>query len=210
MDGTDVVAAVREECATELDRLGSEKALVAATDAVLERDAVLDAAGAAEARARDTFSRWATDETDATARHAFDAIAGTEREHFERVAEHHPTTPEDPPLDGVHEYLDGLDDTAARVGAGLVGRPLVSSRSMLQVINFFVNEGANAEADLFRALRAETDDIVERGAELLDSVCDSEGDYERAREAAVRVVEIAYDEYATGLEGLGVDPKPVC
>lgn len=210
MNGSEVVAAVREDAQTELDRLGSEKALVAATTANLERTAVLAAAAGAEARARDTFEAWVDDESHDAAHDAFAAAAATEADHHDRVVDRLDDAPEAPDPDALHEYLRGLDDTVARVGAGLVGRSLASSRSLLQFVNFFVNEADATAADLFREMRADSDDMVDRGAELLDVVCEADADYRRAHDAAVEAVEIAYREYAEQLETMGLDPKPVC
>ena len=210
MTGAEVADAIEEETTTELDRLGSSKALVAATTADLEREPVLSAAAAAEARARETFEAWADDEANAEAREAFAAVAETEADHYDRVVALFDADPAAPDSDALHEYLRGLDDTAERVGAGLVGRSLASSRSLLQFVNFFVNEGARTEADLFRELRADTDATVERGVEVLDAVCADAADYDRARAAGVEAVETAYREYAAQLEAMGLDPKPVC
>ena len=213
MDGTAVLAAVREKCATEIDRLGSEKSLVASTDAQLDRERVLAEAAAAEARARETVAAWADDEEHAGAADAFRDLAATEADHHEQVValvdnadSGHDAADPDP----LHDHLRDLEGTPERVGAGLLGRPLVASRSLLQVINFFVNEGDGTAADCFRALRSETDATVDRGAALLDEVCASDDEYERAREAAVAAVEVAYEAYADDLEALGIDPRPVC
>ncbi|WP_255151388.1 rubrerythrin family protein [Halorarius halobius] len=208
MNGSEVVAAVREAAATELDRLGSEKSLVAATDAALEREAVLRAAAAAEARARDTFEAWADD--GGPGGEAFAAAAATERDHHERVVALLDETPDAPDPDALHAYLRRLDAPPERVGAGLVGRSMAAERSLLQFVNFFVNEGARSEADLFRELRSDTEATVETGAETLDAVCETDEEYERAREAAVEAIGRAYSEYADSLEAMGVDPKPVC
>lgn len=210
MNGSEVVDLVREDAATELDRLGSEKALVAATTADLQRAAVLTAAAHAEARASETFETWADDEPHGTAREAFADAAGTEADHYDRVVALLDAEPEPPDPDALHEHLRGLDDTVERAGAGLVGRSLAASRSLLQFVNFFVNEGARSEADLFRELRSDSDGMVERGTEVLDEACESDDDYERARTAAVEAVSVAYREYAEQLEAMGLDPKPVC
>jgi len=211
MDGADLVTAVRTGASTELDRLGSEKALVAVTDATLERDAVLSSAAASERRAAETFQAWADDEEHDAARRAFGEVAETERAHLERIRERL-----DEERDGhgesdtVHEYLRELSGTPERIGAGLVGRPLASERTMLQVINFFVNEADEGTADLFRDLRSETEALTETGADLLDGVCETDDEWERARRAAGKVIDVAYQEYASTLEGMGLDPKPVC
>ena len=207
MDATTFLESVRESKATELDRLGSEKALVAETAAQLDAEHVLDAAAAAEARAAGTLDSWADDEPNDNAAAAFRTAAEREREHYRRVADLGGTA-EDPPADALHEHLRGLDGTLPRVAAGLVARPLVASRTLLQVINFFVNESETAAAGVFRDLRAETDGAAERGATL---VVDLDGwDAGTATAAASEAIEVAYDEYAESLEGMGVDPKPVC
>lgn len=209
MDGEDLVEAVREARATELDRLGSEKALVAVTDANLETPAVLTAAAAAERRARDTFEAWA-ENADGPAAAAFEAAAAAERAHHEAVLERLDGSPDAPDPNPLHEYLRSLEGPAERAGAGLVGRSLAAERSLLQFVNYFVNEGDAATADLFRGFREDTCDLVDRGAALLDELCEEEADYERARAAAERAVELAYEEYESSLEAMGVDPKPVC
>jgi hypothetical protein len=216
MDGDTLVETVRERTATELDRLGSEKALVATTEARLDREGVVSATLAAERRAAATFEMWADDEADADARAAFARVAATERDHAARVAallddpETESEVAADPDADPLHAHLRTLDSTPERVAAGLVARPLVTSRSLLQVINFFVNEADEAAAGTVREFRAETDALVDDGAALLETCCESEADWERAVDAAAETVRVAYDEYAETLRGMGVDPAPVC
>jgi hypothetical protein len=210
MNGEELVDAVRESCATELDRLGKEKALIATTNASLERADMLRAAGAAEARAAATFEAWADDEADEAASEAFAAVADTELDHRDRVASLLDGTIEDPDPDPLHEFLAGLESTPERVGAGLVGRPLAAERTLLQVVNFFINEADNAAADEFRAIRSETQAAVETGVEVLDTVCTEDGDWVVARKAAEDAIGVAYDEYAETLTDMGLDPKPVC
>lgn len=210
MDGSAFVERVRSSNEQSLDRLGSEKALVAATAGALERGTVLETAAAAEARAARTFDAWLADETDDTARGAFEEGRDRERDHLERVSEYGDVESVDPAPDPLHEHLRSLDDSVERVAAGLVARPLVASRSLLQVINFFVNEGDERGATLFRELRAETDDQAERGGEVVAAVCRSDEDESRALTAAGEAVDVAYAAYAETLEGMGVDPKPVC
>lgn len=217
MDASTVLDAVREACATELDRLRSDKALIALTEAELETERVLVEAARAELRAHETFGAWADDEPHDAAREAFEAVAETEREHADRILENlHDEDAADavsdpgPDPDALHEYLRGLDDSAERVGAGLVGRPLVASASLLQCINFFENEADPTTANLFRDLRSDTDDLPDRGVALLETVCETDDDLERARDAATGAVETAYREYVDSLEGMGIDPKPVC
>lgn len=210
MEASEFVERVRTANATALDRLGSEKAIVAATGAALDRETVLETAAAAEARAVATFEAWADDEPDDRAREAFRDAAARERDHHDRVGELGDVAAADPPADPLHEHLRGLEATVERAAAGLVARPLVASRTLLQVISFFVNEGEPTAADAFRDLRAETDAQAESGAGVVAAVCDDPDDRARAEAAAGRAIEVAYREYADSLEGMGIDPKPVC
>jgi len=212
MDGDTLVETVETEMATELDRLGSEKALVAATDARLDRERVLASALAAERRAAETFDAWAATESDPDASETFARVADLERDHADRVAGllDGPASDAEPDPDALHAHLRGLDESPERVAAGLVARPLVSDRSLLQVVNFFINAADERAADVIRDLRSETTALVDDGAALLDTCCASEDDWDRALAAAEETVAVAYDEYADTLEEMGVDPAPVC
>jgi hypothetical protein len=210
MDAATFRENVETATATELDRLGSQQALVALTDADLDRETVLRAAAQSEHVARETFAEWADDEANAHAAETFARLAERERDHYERVVaeldgEFDPTDAVDP----MHDHLRGLDDTVARA-AGLVGRSLASDRTQLQVVNFFVNEADERRADLFRDLREDTRNEGSAGGELLENRCDDEAERERAQAVAEETVRIAYDDYAETLEGMGLDPKPIC
>ena len=210
MDAASFPDAVAEAKAVELDRLGSQQSLVALTDADLDAEAVLRAVAQSERTARETFSEWAESEDDPEASETFASLSERESDHYERVVAglDGEFTPSDA-VDPMHDHLRGLD-TAVERAAGLVGRSLVADRTQLQVVNFFVNEADERRADLFRELRADTREGVETGAELLESQCDGEEDWDRAKEVAEDVVQIAYDDYAETLEGMGLDPKPIC
>ena len=220
MDATAVLDEVQTTSETALQRLGSERALVAVTAATIDRATVIESAVEAEARAVATFEAWAQDEGHDRAREAFEAAAEREREHRDRAVglagdsdaelAADDGSDLDPAPDGLHEHLRGLEHTIDRVGAGLVGQPLVASRTLLQVINFFVNEGDSEAAGLFRELRAETDDQSTNGASLVVEYWEDAADRERAIAAANDVIAVAYDEYADRLSEMGVDPKPVC
>lgn len=217
MDATAVLDAVREDNDAALSRLGSERALVAITRASLERATVVETAAAAEARAAATFDTWAGDETHTDASEAFAAAAEQEREHVDRVAgvAEDASVDREPDPDALHEHLRGLDATIDRVGAGLVGRPLVASRTLLQVVSFFVNEGESTAADVFRDLRVETDEQASTGATIVVEIAEDADEEpanvrDRAIAAADRTIEVAHEEYVTQLTEMGVDPKPVC
>jgi len=210
MDGAEFRDAVAEAKRTELDRLGSNKLLVALTDAELSRERVLEAAADSEHAAHNTFAAWADDEDEEPARDAFADAADREREHRERVLDALEAPHE--PADGgpLHEYLRGRERAVTRVAAGLVGRGLVADETHKQVVSFFVNEADESTAGLFRELRDETEASLERGLELLETLCEGEEDWADARNVAEYTIQVAYDDYADALEGMGVDPKPVC
>ena len=210
MDAARFRSTVEESMATELDRLGSSKLLLALTDAEMTDERVYAAAAYSEHAARRTFDAWADDESDADVRAAFAAVADQEREHYDRVAANLPDDFDPDDGDPLHTYLRGLDETVPRVAAGLVGRGLVSTRTHLQVIGYFVNEGDRTGADLFRDLRAETEESLDTGLDLLAECCSDDEDWERARGPAEYAVQVAYDDYADSLSALGVDPKPLC
>lgn len=202
---------------TQLDRIGSNKLLIALTDATLETEAVLRAAADSENAAEETFARWAEAETHPDAAETFAWARDQEAEHRERVLDSlaDATDGNDSaydPADGgtLHSYLRERSDAVERVAAGLLARPLVSSRTHTQIISFFVNEADQTRADLFRDLKAETEAELDRGLALLDDCCESEDDWERARMVGEYVIQISYDDYADALDGLGIDVKPVC
>lgn len=190
---------VRAANETELDRLGSEKALLALTDAHLDTTTVLERTGAALASAQGGLADLASDaEAEAVATavtDARDALAAAR----DRVAD---SLDGEVPADSAFLALDAGTD-AERVGAGLVGLPLVLDRLLLQCVSFFVNEADTTRADLFRELRDATDAI-------LDSAADLGVDEQAARTAASTVVVAAYEEYASRLDRMGFDPKPIC
>ncbi|MFB6139226.1 MAG: rubrerythrin family protein [Halosimplex sp.] len=218
MDGQELVDALRDARATQLDRLGSDKYLVAATGADLERAPVLRVLAAEAASGRDTFSRWA-DEAVGDVAAAFETAAERERQQFDRVVDSLAGLPDDgadatDAIDGeadpAHRALRDCDDPVERVAAAFVGRPLVADRTRLQVVNFFVNEADEQRADLARDLRSEANGRLDEGVELLDSVCGGDSDWERADRAATNVIDAAYEAYVDSLEAMDVDPKPVC
>ncbi|MEA5388254.1 hypothetical protein VB779_15230 [Haloarculaceae archaeon H-GB11] len=209
MDAATLQEAVHEEMATEIDRLGSDKALFSVTGGTLEEAEILGSLAADDAAVRDVVRSWADDEADSTAREAFAEAADRLDEQVDRLAA---DLDGDLPgaEDAVADHLGTLTETEARVAAGLVARPLVRDRTLLQVVNYFVNEADRQGADLARELRSATDEGRAAGLETLDACCETEAEYERAHEAATELVAVAYRDYADALESLGLDPKPIC
>lgn len=210
MDATDIVDAVATDAQTELSRLGSSKALYAATAGEMDTREVLSATADAERAARDTYEQWAETDDHPDVRAAFGAIAAEEDDHYRTVLElldgdHEP--PADPPA--LHRHLRELDGSLERVG-GFVGRTLASEKTKDQVIGFFVGEADPQTASTFREFRDDLDGQLDRALDLLDTLCEDEGDWDRARHHATEAIQIAYGEYVDALESMGVNPKPVC
>jgi rubrerythrin len=210
MNTSDLRNSVETAKQTELDRLGSSKLLLALTDAELDRESVLRAAAESELAARETFSAWAADETHDAAADLFADVAEQEQRHYERVVDLLDEQVEPPGSGPMHGYLQGRETTVERLAGGLLGRTLVSDRTHLQVISFFVNEADEAAADVFRDLRSETRQAQERGLELLDSACETDEDWATADAVATYTIQLAYDDFVDVLTGMGVDPKPIC
>ncbi|KAA9399925.1 transcription antitermination protein [Haloarcula sp. CBA1130] len=200
MDAGATIDAVRDQTGTERDRLGSDKVLIAATDATLETKAVLTAAVTRESGLADIFGRWAA-ETDSDVTMQFEAAAEAAAERSARID----ADAGDP--DGFLGHLETVSGTAQRVGAGLIAAPLVADRFYLQVVSFFINEADERRADTFREIRQEAS-ALDGGETALEHL--SESERETAAAAAAEAIEAAYDDYAETLEAMGLDPKPVC
>jgi hypothetical protein len=200
MDAGATIDAVRDRTETERNRLGSDKALIAATDATLETDAVLAAAAARESRFAPILDQWAT-EVDSDVATQFEVAATAAAERADRID----VAAGD--VDGFISYLETVDGTARRVGAGLVAAPLVADRFYLQVVSFFINEADEGRADTFREIRGEAS-ALDDGEAALGHL--SESERETAATAATEAIEAAYDDYAETLEAMGLDPKPIC
>lgn len=209
-DSEAFVEAVRDDNQTALSRLGSSKSLYADTGGEIDTEPVLEATADAEHAAWRTFLEWADTETNDEAREAFETTAAEEQDHYDTVVDHLGDDGYEPgEIPALHEYLRGLDSTAERVGA-LTGRILASKRSKEQVVGYFVGDADPQTAGVFREFGGDLDDQLERAESLLEAVCESDEDRERAKEAANGAIQAAYGEYVENLESMGANPKPVC
>ena len=210
MTVADILETIRTENATALSRLGSSKALYAETAGQLDAETVCNAAAAAEYAAYKTLSEWAADESDDDAIAVFESIAEIEYEHFETVKTHSDSVDvEDAAVPKLQTVLRSYTDTIDRAG-GLLGRCLVAKKSKEQYTGYFVGDADPQTAQLFRELGSDVTKQQEQTLSLIDSVCETPADYDRAVEAATAVIQAAYEEYTDSLESLGVNPKPVC
>ena len=201
--------AVREANRTALSRLGSSKSLYADTMGDMDTDAVLRAAADAEHHAAETYAAWAESEADPEVSEAFETTAAEEREHYDTVTgkldEHEPSGE----VPAIHDHLRSLDETVERLG-GFVGRTLAAEASKSQTVGFFVGQADPQTAQAFREMNGDLDAQLERALSLLAAHCETEADWGRAEAAASEAIQAAYEEYTERLEGMGVNPKPVC
>jgi len=206
MISEDFLDAVRDETQTPLSRLGSSKSLYADTAGEMEPDAVIAAAVADERAAAQTFETWAAD-TDGPLGDAFDDAAALAREHADELESE--TDAEIPEASTMYDALADLDGTVDRLG-GFVGRSLVTKKKADQRTGFFVGQADPQTSRLFRGFADDVDAQIEQASDLLAGQCAGDSDWEAAEEAAVEIIEAAYDEYVETLEGMGVNPKDVC
>lgn len=187
---------VRAEAATELERLGSDRGLIALTDADLSAETIRERIANVLAELADVFEHWASEEND-----PFQAAATDVRELADTVADETVEPATDHPLVA---HLRSVDGHAERVGAGLVGASIVLDGWALQGVSFFVNEADRTGADEFRDVRSGLDTLAERGEAVIGD------ERETAVAAALELVDVVYADYVETLDGLGLDPKTVC
>ena len=204
-DGESLLARLRETEETPLSRLGSSKALYAVTDGEMTGEAVRAAAADDAAAAATLFDAWAAETTGPAADVFADAAA--------RAADHHDVVTHDghQPSEGLplYDHLATLDGDLDRA-AGLLGRAVVVGKRLEQTVGFFVGDADPQTAELFRSMNDDLEAQLARAGERLEAECETEADWERAREAATGAIRAAYDAYTDQLESMGVNPKPDC
>jgi hypothetical protein len=199
----DIVDEIESSYRTELSRLGSSKALYAATEGEMDTDTLLDVLAAKAAASHDAVAAWA----DAGGPHAdlFADAAATFDAQLDDLADRGGSPGGDP--GPVYDAMGAFDSPAERLG-GLLGHAIVSRALLDQVVGFFVGNADPGAADDFRTVRDAAADRVERAADAVDGL--DGDDRDAATAAAERVVAAAYEDYVDRLEAMGVNPKPVC
>lgn len=209
MDSDAFLAEIESEMETALDRLASSKSLIALTDASLDRGPVLAVAAGREQAAVEAYEVWA-DSADDPARSTFEDVAARHRENLESILDLHEESIEpDASTDPMHAALTDVEDDLGRA-AMLVGRSLVEERVAKQYVGFFINDADRVAADAFRTVRESMNASRDDGLELLSTLCGSDDDWSHAVDMTVETIQDAYDQYVDTLEGMGVNPKPVC
>ncbi|ELZ30842.1 hypothetical protein C474_10286 [Halogeometricum pallidum JCM 14848] len=205
MNADDLADRIRDDHETAFSRLGSSKALYALTGGEMEAESVRAAAATDHHAVADLLDDWAMAEH-GDAAPVFADLAEETREHAESLEPDGYEPADDPDL---YDRLAFEDETPGRVGA-LLGRYLVVSEYVGQMVGFFIGDADPKAADEFRTLRSAVEDERDRVLDLLDDVCGGDDDWDAAGEAADAVVEAAYDDYVETLESMGVKPKNVC
>lgn len=206
MDPGELRGTLEARVGDELADLESPAALEALCDGEPTRQAVLRATWAGERAAAETFARWAGTATEADARATYEETAARERAHARRVA----SLLEDPPADTgparpgpLHAYLRGLEALPARLGAGLVGRPLASLRTYSRVRRYAEETGDDALGECFGRLRSDTERTAATGGERIGSLAAVETARDDAIDAAAYAVRVIHDDYADALAERG-------
>jgi hypothetical protein len=200
----DFIDSVRDEMQTPLSRLGSSKSIYADTEGQMEDDTVVATALANEEAAADVFDDWAS--TGGPLGEAFGDAADVAREHAEEL-DGRTDAEADPSV--IYDHLAGVEGSVARLGA-FVGRSLVEEKKTGQRTGYFTGQADPQTARVFREFGNDLDTQLEQAVDLLEGQCESDDDWTVAEDAAVDVIEAAYDEYVETLESMGVNPKDVC
>ena len=210
MDESPFRHAVERDASAELAALSDETRVRGLCGDDPTPAGVLTAVARSEAAAAETFERWATSEPDPDARAAFESVAEQERDHFRRaratlMAVTGVTDGGDAsgPPGPLHAYLRGIDDTTARVAAGMVGRALASIASYDPVRTWFANRGDDRPATLAADLRDETEDVVGDGLTLIAARCSADEDRAAARGAAVYAIRVVADDHVDAVAAAG-------
>jgi len=199
----------RDDNETPLSRLGSSKSLYALTGGEMDAAAVRTAVAAEFALAGRTFESWSADEANGDAAALFGDAAEDARGHRDVADPDFDAETDDPHEYPEYDVLGDLTGTVERVG-GLYGRLVVAHTRAEQTVGFFVGDADPASSNDFRGIRDDLADSLDGALDVLVEVCDGDDDWSVARGAADAVVDAAYEDYVTTLEGMGVKPKNVC
>lgn len=194
---------------TELSRLGSSKAIYALTSGEMDASAVFIALATRSRIAADAFGGWADTEDSPDPAALFDTVSQHERDRASDLFEQTDTSPPDPVENRVSDYFEDLTSTIDRTAA-LIAWLIISDRTYSQTIGFFVGSANRDAADRFRTYRDETTDHLERALSIIETQCSTADDWDQAEKTAGDVIDGAYDTYATTLEDMGINVKPIC
>ncbi len=206
MEAEELVENIEVEKKTELSRLNSSKNLLAQTDGEIDVENILKETINSENSAIKTFQAWKKSEKNSEIKENLNDFESIEKGHLKKVEKE--INNRYSPIDNssLHEYMRSLEATQERLGA-LIGRSLVSDNTLKQTTVFFVGRGEEKRADIFREMRKDNKEILDKTKKMLNKTCKDWGIPERT---AKKTIDIVYSNYAETLEGLGINPKPVC
>ena len=87
---------------------------------------------------------------------------------------------------------------------------VVTPETLGQVVGFFVGDADPQTASTFRDVRGRIEESRDEALEILEAVCETDEEWDRALHAASATVQHAYDDYTETLESMGINPKNVC
>lgn len=210
MGATGLRRAVAARSADDLDTLDAPAVLRALCDGPPTAEGLLRGMHASEATAATTFDRWAGTATEPFAS-VFAENAEREVEHARRVSATLQTgasAPGPPTEPGpLHAYLRGLEVPAARVGAGLVGRPLSSLRTYARIRTWAAAQGCTTLERLAGELAEETQPSFTTAADLLGEVAPDSERWSTAVDAGVYAIRIVRDDHEDALVSLDRDAR---
>jgi 1,2-phenylacetyl-CoA epoxidase catalytic subunit len=202
-----------------LDRLAPAETLVAESGGDLRLDHLLKIALKNEMEATELAARWLVRTDDVDVKLAFARQAGDEAKHYRLIVTHlqelgvdlNGFDPLSPGFGPLFNYLDGLEDTVARVAAGQFTREAIAVVKNQQFIDWCEANGHTTTAALYR-------DIIQKdeayhhqlGRDILLRLATTPEAQERARQAATRTLELAEELQHLALTKMGVHHAPGC
>jgi uncharacterized ferritin-like protein (DUF455 family) len=202
-----------------LERLAPAETLVAESDGDLRLENLLKIALKNELEATELAARWLPSTSDVDVKLALARQAGDEAKHYRLIEAHLrdlgiDLSGFDPLASGfgpLFQYLDGLEDTVARVAAGQFTREAIALVKNQQFIDWCDAHGHHTTAKLYRDIIQKDEEYHQLlGRTILLRLATTPEAQERAQDAARRTLELAEELQHLALTRMGVHHAPGC